>query len=376
MDFELNEEQQELAGLAATILDEQVDHDRLKAIEASDDGFDGDLWAKLAEAGLLSIAVPEAFGGLGFSTVELCVFARAIGRSVPAVPALACSLAAHTVATHGSDTHKEALLADLATGETIIVPAVCEVAGTDPLQPALQAERDGDDWVLTGAKLKVPYAHIASSFLVTATPHAGSDAGALFLVPGETAGISSERTQVSCKEPQFTVAFDGVRVDGSALVGPAPGTGALHWFVNEYTALLCAMDLGVAERALEIAAEYVKEREQFEQPIGAFQAVHARIADAYIDVAAIRLVTNQLAWQLSEGLDVAEALPIAKYWASEKAYSVCFAAVHLHGGIGVDVDYPLHRYYLWSRELELLLGSGSPQLANFGAFLADAPVNV
>src|SRR5437773_1872882 len=123
-------------------------------------------------------------------------------------------------------------------------------------------------------------------------------------------------------------------------------------------------------RRLRVTAEYTVRREQFDRPIASFQAVHQRAADAYIDVEAIRLTTWQAAWRLAAGLPASAAVAVAKFWASEAAHRVVYAAQHLHGGIGVDVDYPLHRYYLWSKQIELTLGSGTRQLARLGADLA------
>jgi len=131
------------------------------------------------------------------------------------------------------------------------------------------------------------------------------------------------------------------------------------------------MQLGVTERALRLTADYTSRREQFGRPIASFQAVHQRAGDAYIDVTAIRLTCWQAAWRLASDLPAAAEVAVAKFWASEAAHRVVYAAQHLHGGIGVDVDYPLHRYYLWAKRIELLLGSGTRQLARLGAELAE-----
>jgi 3-oxocholest-4-en-26-oyl-CoA dehydrogenase beta subunit len=132
------------------------------------------------------------------------------------------------------------------------------------------------------------------------------------------------------------------------------------------------MQVGVAERALRITAEYVAGREQFERPLATFQAVQQRIADAYIDVEAMRVTAWRAAWRLAEGLPADEEIAIAKFWASEAGSRVLVSAQHLHGGVGVDVDYPLHRYLKLSKRLELLFGGGTEQLAHLGDLLASA----
>src|SRR4029450_6020390 len=132
----------------------------------------------------------------------------------------------------------------------------------------------------------------------------------------------------------------------------------------------CALELGVVERALRITAQYTTERRQFDRPIGSFQAVQQRAPDACTDVEAIRLTTWQVAWRLDAGLPARDEVRVAKFWASEAGHRITYAAQHLHGGIGGECDYPIHRYYLWSKTLELTLGSGARQLAALGETIA------
>jgi 3-oxocholest-4-en-26-oyl-CoA dehydrogenase beta subunit len=139
------------------------------------------------------------------------------------------------------------------------------------------------------------------------------------------------------------------------------------------TALSCATVSGVCEGALRITAAYVSEREQFGTKIGTFQAVGQRMADAYIDTEAIRLTTRQGAWRLASGLPVDDELHIAKFWAADGAHRVVHAAQHLHGGVGLDLDFPIHRYFRWAKVLELQLGSGTEHLRALGASIAASP---
>src|SRR5439155_1581127 len=168
-------------------------------------------------------------------------------------------------------------------------------------------------------------------------------------------GVTLERQLATNREPQARLVLDGA--PGDALPGADVG-----WLVERALVGLSAMQLGVTERALRLTAGYTARREQFDRPIASFQAVHQRAADAYIDVEAIRLTTWQAAWRLSAGLPATAEVAVAKFWASEAAHRVVYAAQHLHGGIGVDVDYPLHRYYPWAKQIELPLGSGTRQL--------------
>ena len=177
-------------------------------------------------------------------------------------------------------------------------------------------------------------------------------------------------------EPQWTVRLDGVarrrrRAPGRRRSrGPRSSRGSS----DRLAAAVCATQTGVCEEALAITARYVSEREQFGSKLGTFQAVGQRVADAYIDTEAIRLTALQAAWRLSEGLEAHDELMTAKFWAAEGAQRVVHAAQHLHGGIGMDLDYPIHRYFRWAKVLELTLGGASPSLLRLGASLATQPV--
>jgi alkylation response protein AidB-like acyl-CoA dehydrogenase len=163
----------------------------------------------------------------------------------------------------------------------------------------------------------------------------------------------------------------GARVEQASLLGdPEHGAELLEWTCQRAIAGLCALQVGIAERALRMTAEYTSTRKQFDRPIGSFQAVHQRAGDAYVDVEAMRLTTWQAAFRLARGLPAQSEVAVAKYWAAEGGSRVTYAAQHLHGGIGMDLDYPLHRYYLWARQLELTLGSASVHLERLGNELA------
>jgi alkylation response protein AidB-like acyl-CoA dehydrogenase len=206
-------------------------------------------------------------------------------------------------------------------------------------------------------------------------PAAVAEAGVgLFLVPlGENlpTGAALVDESVLSREPYQTLVLDGAQVGPDALVGTVEdGSAALRWLAERATALLCATALGVAEGALALTARHVSERRQFGAPIGTFQAVAQRSADAYVDTEAIRLTTWRAAWQLDAGIPAGEALDVAAFWVAEGGHRVVHAAQHLHGGVGVDVDYPVHRYFRWAKVLELLLGGAPGSLARLGAALA------
>jgi alkylation response protein AidB-like acyl-CoA dehydrogenase len=372
MDFSLTEEQQELAGLARQIFEDRMTLPHLKEIDRSDDWFDAATWAELAKANLLGIAVPEEHGGLGLGFVELCLVLAEQGRyvaPVPLVPALAgVGLA---VARFGTESQR-AELAPLAAGERFAVPALHEY-GAEPEQPTTRAKPDGDGWRLEGVKTAVPMVHVASAMLVPATTEDGRIG--LFLVGCGADGVVAHRQQAMGYEPQFEVHLDGVAVDAGALLGGDLDRGReiLDFVVARTTVAYCAVAAGLADRALRITAQYTCDRKQFDRPIGTFQAVGQRLADAFIDTTAIELTMLQAASHLAEGREVPLEVATAKFWAADGGSRVVHAALHVHGGISIDLDYPIHRYFLWMKRIENTLGGATPQLLRIGKALATDP---
>ena len=204
---------------------------------------------------------------------------------------------------------------------------------------------------------------------------ASTPEGAVILAwvePG-AAGLRIEEQVGSDRQPHARLILDGVEVSRKDLLGgPEGGSERLAWLVERATAALCAMQLGVTERALEQTAEYGRERIQFDRPIGSFQAFHQRAADAYIMIEALRLSTWEAIWTLSVEQPASNAVAVAKYWAAEGAQFAAYACQHLHGGIGIDIDYPLHRYFIWATQLEHMLGAAPHQLDKLGASLAES----
>jgi alkylation response protein AidB-like acyl-CoA dehydrogenase len=370
MEFSFTEEQDEIRALSRRILEDQMTEERLRELNTSVDFFDRRAWSELAKANLLGVALPSDVGGSGLGIIELCLLLEQVGRTVAPVsvwPSIA--LGALAVAEFGSPAQRQRLLPGVVEGTTILTAALVEpVPHADPARPATRATRDGDGWLLTGVKTCVPAAHLAQVMLV---PAAVDGDVAVFLVDPGAAGVRVTRQQTTNRDPEGHIEFDNVRVGRDDVLS---GDSIVPWIMDRATLGLCAIQLGVTAKALEMTAEYTKTRVQFDRPIATFQAVGQRAADAYINVEGIRLTLWQAAWRLSEGLPARTEIEVAKYWASEGGHSVLHAAQHLHGGIGVDVDYPLHRYFLWGKKIEFTLGGAIQQLRRIGAALATEPV--
>ncbi len=193
---------------------------------------------------------------------------------------------------------------------------------------------------------------------------------ALFLVPAGAPGVERERQDTTTGTPEAQVRLDGVRLGAGAVLGPVDDGTALRWTLEHATVGICAVMAGAAAEAVRITGEYTTGREQFGRPIATFQAVGQRAADAYVDAQAVRLTMLQAAWRLDAGMPADREVAVAKYWAAAGGQRVVHAASHLHGGVGVDRDYPLHRYFLLAKQLELALGGASRQLLRLGGILA------
>jgi alkylation response protein AidB-like acyl-CoA dehydrogenase len=375
VDFSFSEEQDDLKGLAEQVLQGELTIERLKEVEGGDDNFDRELWTKLADAGVLGIAIPEAHGGGGLGFLEAALVLEQVGRTVAPVPYYATAvLGALPIAKFGSEELQAAVLPGVAAGDTIVTAALVEL-GADPLRPVTTAKPDGDGYVLDGQKDCVPAGPLADKVLVPASTPDGKVIVAV--IGADAPGVTRERQETTNHHPEARLTLKGVKVGAGDLVGSADnGAEVLTWTVERATAALCAIAVGLCEEALRMTAEYTKTREQFERPIATFQAVGQRAADAYIDTEAVRLTAWQAIWRLSEELPATAEVSVAKFWAAEGGQRVVHAAQHLHGGMGVDRDYPLHRYFLWAKVIELTLGGTTPQLLKLGKILADTPVAV
>jgi alkylation response protein AidB-like acyl-CoA dehydrogenase len=365
MDFAYTPEQQELRSLARQVLADHATPRRLAEVEASPERFDRSLWAALAGAGLLGIGVPEEHGGGGLGVVELGILLEEVGRAVAPVPAHACLvLGALPVAAFGTPAQRPRLLPGVATGEVLLTGALEEPRNLDPRAPVTRAAAAGEGWRLDGVKLAVPVADAAAAVVVSA---AVEDGTGLFLVDPHGPGVELEPQEVTNREVRYLVTLRDAPAE--PLGG---GRDALPWLLRRARVGLCAMQVGVTERALRMTAEYTSSREQFGRPLSAFQAVSQRAADAYVDVEGIRLTTQAATWRLAEGLEseADAAVAVAKVWAAEAGQRVVHAAQHLHGGVGVDVSYPLHRSFLWAKQIELSLGGGTQHLLELGDMIA------
>ena len=365
MDFSLDESAQAIGDLAGQVIGDASTHERLRELEKSDDPrFDRDLWASLATTGVLGAFVPEAHGGAGLDLVALGAVLEHAGRSAAAVPLWeTLGLGLPAIAQFAPEALAASVLPGVADGSTVLTAAWHEDGG-EPLMPTTEAARTDDGWQLTGTKICVPAGAIADAVLVPAAVEGGSVG--LFLVRTDAEGVGIEPLATTLGDPQAAVLL---AMTPAELV--AEGHDSVRWAYERAVATQCALAVGVFARALELTAEYTKERKQFDVPIASFQAVAHRAADSFIDTEAVRLTAKQALWRLSVDMPASAEVATAKYWAAFGGQRVVHTAQHLHGGVGVDRDYPLHRYFLSAKEIELQLGGTTRQLLALGDIIAD-----
>ena len=386
MDFELGEEEQAIRDLTTQVLDDMSSHERLKALAAAADRVDHKAWAALAATGVVGASVPEAHGGLGLGFLATAVALEEVGRRASPVPLLTtAAMGAMPIAAFGTAEQRDAWLPGIADGSVLACAALAE-DGSIPTEPTTTARAvpggaagvadrarehsGGAGYLLDGTKVLVAGGLDADIALVPARLDDGGVG--VFAVPTDSDGLEVLAVEVTTGRPEARFEIAGVHVGPDALLGGGTADGAeIVRFIEQHANVgLSVMMAGAARAAIELAADYTKQRHQFDRPIATFQAVSQRAGDSFIDAEAIWLTAYQAAWRLSAGLPADREIAIAKYWASEGGYRVVHAAVHVHGGVGVDRDYPLHRHFLAARHMELTLGHAEEQLAELGRQIA------
>jgi alkylation response protein AidB-like acyl-CoA dehydrogenase len=370
MDFAFSDEQLAVSETATGLLGGLVDPERVMTIELTDDGIDRALWTSLAGADLLGLGVPDAYGGAGYGITELSLLLQAQGNVVAPVPLWATLvLGALPLARFGTEAQKDRWLPGVVSGDVMMTAAVAGAAQSVTALPSVIATPDGDGWLLNGTELAVPQAHVADVIVVPARTVDG--VVVVLLVEPSAPGLSLERAVTTNREihPHLHLADVAVGAD-AVMAGPDTGRTALDTILLAGTIGLCALQVGVCESALRQTAEYLNVRHQFGRPLSTFQGTMLRAADAAIDIEAMRVTWLDAAWHFDTGRDATDVTHVAKWQASERGQRTVFSTQHLHGGMGADITYPIHRYFLWGKQIELLLGGPSRHLSMLGERIA------
>ncbi|MFM9035742.1 MAG: acyl-CoA dehydrogenase family protein [Mycobacterium sp.] len=364
MDFTRTEAAQDLSGLVVTIVDAVCTPQHHRGLDQLDQRLDTTLWRKLADADVLSTAAPESVGGGGYGVLEQTAVLTALGRRLAAVPYLeSVVLGAGALARFGSPALAREWAVPAVAGTKILTVALDGELGQGPVR----ATASGEGFRLTGVRTQVPFGPVADAFIVPAETDSGTK---VFLITATDPGVSVTSLLTTGLNSSGELELAGVEVDEGRVIGDCE---TLSWLAARRAVGLSAYQLGVLERALELTAEYARTREQFDRPIGSFQAVSQRLADDYIDVKGLRLTLEQASWRLSEDLPADAEVATAAFWAAEAGHRVAHTTVHVHGGVGIDMDHPVHRYFITAKQTEFALGGASAQLRAIGRELADTP---
>lgn len=362
MEFSLSAEQQLLKKEVRHFLEAECPKSGLRALHDSDLGYSAGMWRKMAGLGWLGLMMPEEYGGVGGTLVDLAVLLEEVGRATAPGPFFSTLvLGVLPVIAAGSEEQKKRLLSGVANGEMLLTMAVAEPAtdGSPDHISARAARAPGGCFTVSGAKLFVPNAHSADVILVAArTGAAGPPEIGLFMVDGKSPGITLTALRTIAADRQQEVRLEKAPCAAADTLGaPSQGWPVVESTLRKATALQCVEMVGVAHKALELTAAYAGARVQFGRPIGAFQAVQHRLADMLTDVESARWLSYQAVWRLDRRLPAAKEVSMAKAWASDACQRVVSGAQHIHGGVGFDADYDLHYHFRWSKALELNLGS-------------------
>ena len=356
MDLTLTEDQQAIAELAGRIMTDMMADDKRTALYAGEAPFDRDLWAQLAEAGLLGVCVSEAAGGSAMGLFELGLVLEAQGKVLAPVPLLTgAGVAALALDRFGDDALKQDWLSAFVAGEKILTAAIPSARLGVYALPVFAGG------VLSGSFDMVPFGAACDGLV------GFCDAGLVF-VDLKAPGVTLTPQEGMSGESADYITFD--KTPAVLLAGNEAASPVLHTAL----ALQGAVQVGVVEEALQRTAAYTNERKQFNRRLSSFQAVSQQAADAYMLIETLRTMMWKALSVLEDGKDATAEAHAVKWWLCEAGHKVGHTALHLHGGIGQDIDYPIHRYFLWAKHHGMLFGTPTEHLAAIGRYAAHAPL--
>jgi alkylation response protein AidB-like acyl-CoA dehydrogenase len=361
MDLGLDEQQELLKNFARDFLEKECPESLVREMEEDEKGYSPELWGKMAQQGWMGLIIPEEYGGTGMNLCELVVLLEEFGRALVPGPFISTVvLAGVPTMEAGTSEQKKWLLPKIASGELIMTMALTEPSAKWTADGvSLEAKKDGGDYVLNGTKLFVPDAHVSDRMIVVArTGGKGEDGITLLFVDSKSPGIKFETLKTIAADKQCEVTFENVKVPASNLLGEE-GKG---WPIVEKTSKVatvaaCAYLVGLSQMDFDVTLNYAKERVQFGRPIGSFQAIQHKLADAVIDVDGSRFITYKAAWSLQEGEPDADMMiSMAKAWTSDASRRVVAHGQQIHGGIGFTKEYKIQLYFRRQKWMELMWG--------------------
>ena len=353
MDLDFTEEQQMIRDMARAMFDEHSDVDAVRALEDDPKGYSEALWKQMSESGLVGLTLPAEYGGGGQTLFEAALLYEEMGRALVSVPHFVSSIvSAGILLEAGNDEQKSQWLPRIASGDAILTPAWLEPErGYGPVGVQLEAKPEGDGFRLSGTKLHVYFGSVSDRLLVLARTEAGID---LFLVDPTVPGVEMKQLLSQASDTQFQVKFDGVLVRPEDRIG-APGTGweTFSGVLHDGIVLLSAQAVGGAQKALDVTVEYTKIREQFNKPLGAFQAIAHYLADASTNIDGGRVLVHEAAWSSANGRSISRLAPMSKLFCCETYREVTRMCEQVWGGVGFTREYDIQLYFRRAKQLQL-----------------------
>ena len=361
MDLGLDEQQEMLKNFARDFLEKECPESLVREMEEDEKGYSPELWQKMAQQGWMGLIIPEEYNGTGMNVCELVVLLEEFGRALVPGPFISTVvLGGVPIMEAGTEEQKQQFLPKIASGELIMTLALTEPSAkwtADGVQ--LEAKKAGNEYVVNGTKLFVQDAHVSDHMIVAArTGGSGEDGITLFIVDSKSPGIKFEVLKTIAADKQCEVTFDNVKVPSSSMLGgEGQGWPIIEKTKDVATVAACAYLVGLSQMDFDVTLNYAKERVQFGRPIGSFQAIQHKLADAVIDVDGSRFITYKAAWSLQEGEPDADLMiSMAKAWTSDASRRVVAHGQQIHGGIGFTKEYKIQLYFRRQKLMELMWG--------------------
>jgi alkylation response protein AidB-like acyl-CoA dehydrogenase len=361
LDLDFTSEQDMLREMVRGLGEQYASDEAIRALEDDAVGYSGEMWRQLADLGMVGLLLPEEFGGAGSTMMDAVVLYEELGRSLAPTPHMESAvLCGGALARSGSDTQRERWLPRIASGESILVPAWIEPDnGYGPRGVQMRARATDGGFTLTGTKYLVRFASSAERLVVLARTGDGDGEVDLFLVDPEAEGVTLDQRHSISSDNQYRVDFEGVTVAEEDRIGGA-GTGWSTWdsvMVDAMT-LAAAQANGGCEYALGITVQYSKDREQFDKPLGAFQALSHYMADAKTAVDGAKMITYEAAWAIDRtaggGVEPARRYAaMAKLFACNTYRDTTAMAQQVFGGVGFTIEYEIQLYFRRAKALQL-----------------------
>jgi alkylation response protein AidB-like acyl-CoA dehydrogenase len=362
MNLDFTEEQDMLRNSARQFVSTECTKAKVRELEKSKEGYSPEIWNKMAELGWFGLMIPDQYNGMGMGLLDLVVVFEEVGRNILPSPFLvSAALATPPIVEAGSEALKKEFLPKIAAGELILTMALTEKsAGYTPDCVAMKAEAKGDNFVLNGTKLFVEYATAANYLVVVARTKSGGkpeDGITLFLVDAKTSGIKITPFDTTAADKQCEVVFKDVNVPKKNVIGEVnKGWPVVQSALRKATIAKCAEMVGGMAAIQDMAVAYAKERVQYGQLIGTYQAIQHKLADLYLRTIMSKNILYEAAWMAQEGMDCDWKVSTCKAWCNEAYKLVTEDGVHIHGAIGTTKDHDASLYYRRARAAYSIFG--------------------